>query len=141
MCIRDRRWARGERLVVRELLIALTTNVSIFDSECSLPLTIRKHKEWFFRPVQGRHYVLATLRNRKRQTQDSNPRFTAPTEIRRKHRPQMDASDDFVTLSQARTRLGQCDEVIRRVHLGPMLPANFRGGRESWIGILRLAFP
>src|ERR1035437_3989778 len=92
----------GERLVVRELLIALTTNVSIFDSECSLPLTIRKHKEWFFRPVQGRHYVLATLRNRKRQTQDSNPRFTAPTEIRRKHRPQMDASDDFVTLSQAR---------------------------------------
>src|SRR5664280_802992 len=78
MCIRDRRWARGERLVVRELLIALTTNVSIFDSECSLPLTIRKHKEWFFRPVQGRHYVLATLRNRKRQTQDSNPRFTAP---------------------------------------------------------------
>src|SRR5664280_1590389 len=103
MCIRDRRWARGERLVVRELLIALTTNVSIFDSECSLPLTIRKHKEWFFRPVQGRHYVLATLRNRKRQTQDSNPRFTAPTEIRRKHRPQMDASDDFVTLSQARS--------------------------------------
>src|ERR1019366_8812483 len=83
-------------------LIALTTNVSIFDSECSLPLTIRKHKEWFFRPVQGRHYVLATLRNRKRQTQDSNPRFTAPTEIRRKHRPQMDGSDDFVTLSQAR---------------------------------------
>ena len=46
--------------------------------------------------------MLATLRNRKRQTQDSNPRFTAPTEIRRKHRPQMDASDDFVTLSQAR---------------------------------------
>src|ERR1022692_1500850 len=92
----------GERLGIRELLIALTTNVSIFDSECSLPLTIRKHKEWFFRPVQGRHYVLATLRNRKRQTQDSNPRFTAPTEIRRKHRPQMDASDDFVTLSQAR---------------------------------------
>ena len=44
--------------------------------------------------------MLATLRNRKRQTQDSNPRFTAPTEIRRKHRPQMDASDDFVTLSQ-----------------------------------------
>ena len=42
---------------------------------------------------------------------------------------------------QVPTRLGQCDEVIRRVHLGPMLPANFRGGRESWIGILRLAFP
>src|ERR1035437_5487875 len=65
----------GERLVVRELLIALTTNVSIFDSECSLPLTIRKHKEWFFRPVQGRHYVLATLRNAKRQIpiQDSRP--------------------------------------------------------------------
>src|ERR1035437_5487876 len=41
---------------------------------------------------------------KKRQTPDSNPRFTAPTEIRRKHRPQMDASDDFVTLSQARTR-------------------------------------
>src|SRR5664280_182673 len=115
MCIRDRRWARGERLVVRELLIALTTNVSIFDSECSLPLTIRKHKEWFFRPVQGRHYVLATLRNRKRQTQDSNPRFTAPTEIRRKHRPQMDASDDFVTLSQARTR--RCWRSIRRTAL------------------------
>src|ERR1019366_5801408 len=85
-------------------LIALTTNVSIFHSECPLPLTIRKHKEWFFRPVQGRHSVLATLRNRKRQTQDSNPRFTAPTEICRKHRPQMDASDDFVTLSQVHTR-------------------------------------
>ena len=57
--------------------------------------------------------MLATLRNRKRQTQDSNPRFTAPTEIRRKHRPQMDASDDFVTLSQARTRRSWLKEFRR----------------------------